>query len=390
MKRNITDSKLLILILLSISMLICRNANSQIDTTKLGYDKKIDFKTKFPVGFYFNRIEGYTPFLKGEIIFKHIHDLNIKGNLNYSTNRNNFTYSIRLNYPILNHKIKIGGHCFNDIMSNESWTVSRLENTIAGIFSNKDYMNYYSINGYSLPLQYILNNHISFGIEYLHFKYDDLGDSTSFAKSLFKSNNAYRVNPSIFEAKQNAIAFKFVCDRLVDGSFFGESGWYSEVIYKAEFGDIQNNFFSLLSAGYIPTWGLQKIYVSGNLIMNNGDFYRQYLYALGGIKVMKAFDPYTDFGQNLAYVSFEYHFPRYSLSTKSKSWIKPIVFSEFGKIWDSTETDVMTSNVQHYDLLTDVGIGVILNKLIRFNLAKQIKKEGNWQFTMNLLLPAND
>jgi hypothetical protein len=378
-------------ILMSILIAICSNVYSQSDTIKtVNYDKKIDFKTKAPIGLYFNRIEGYTPLLKGEIIFRHINDLSVKSNLNYSTHKNNFTYSISVSYPVLKDKITIGGSYFDNIFSNEHWTVSRLENTVAGIFINKDYMNYYSINGYSFSSQYYINKTISFGLRYIKFNYRDLGDSTGFAKSLFRSNNTYRINPSISEERQNAIEFNIRFNQLKDSPFFGKSGWHTNIIYKTEYGDIKNNLLNISSSLYILTRGLQKIYFSGNLIMNNGSYNHQYLYGLGGIRVMKAFDPYTDIGQDLAYLNIEYQFASHSLNKKSKAMpVLPIIFGEFGKIWDTTEPDDQISNVQHAKLLSDLGIGLIFNKRIRFNLAKQINNKGNWQFSVNLEFPTD-
>jgi hypothetical protein len=379
-------------ILMSVLIVICSNVYSQSDTIKaVNYDKKIDFITKTPIGLYFNRIEGYTPLLKGEIIFKHINDLSVKSNLNYSTNKNNFTYSISVNYPILKDKITIGGSYFDNIFSNEHWTVSRLENTVAGIFFNIDYMNYYSINGYSFSSQYFINKTISFGLRYMKLNYSDLGDSTGFARSLFRSNNIYRINPSISEERQNAIEFNLKFNKLKDSPFFGKSGWHTNIIYKTEYGDIKNNLLNISSSLYILTWGLQKIYFSGNLIMNNGSYKQQYLHGLGGIRVMKAFGPYTDIGQDLAYINIEYQFADHSLNKKSKAMlIKPIIFSEFGKIWDTTEPDDQINNVQHVKLLSDLGIGLIFSKRIRFNLAKQINNTGNWQFSINLEFPTDN
>ena len=374
------------LIIILIVIVICSNIYSQSDSINaVNYDKKIEIKPKIPIGLYFNRIEGFTPFFKGGITFKHINDLNINPELNYSSNKNNFTYNLSVNFPILKNKLLIGGSYFNNIISNEQWTVSRLENTIAGIFSNKDYMNYYSINGYSFSSQYFINKTISFDLKYLKLNYNDSGDSTGFAKTLFKSDNIYRTNPSIFEERQNAIVCGLKINQLKVSPFFGKLGWHTNIIYRREFGDTKNNLLNISSSLYMLTWGLQKIYLSGNLILNDGSYKHQYLHGLGGIRVMKAFGPYTDIGQDLAYINIEYQFANHSLNKKGKGMrIKPIIFSEFGKIWDTTEPSDQFNNVQHVKLLSDLGIGLILDQAIRLNLAKQINNKGNWQFSINL------
>lgn len=388
MKRN-TINKTYIFIVISFGILICKKADSQIDSTKSNYDKKIDYLNKVPVGLYFNRIEGYTPFIYEDLVFNHLHDLNVKVNLNYATNNNDLTYSLNVNYPFFKGKVKIGGSYFKNNVSNESWTASRLENTLAGILSKRDYWDYYSVEGYNFLLQCPINKKISFGVKLKWFKYNDLGDSIGFAQSLFRSKHTYRGNPSIFEALQNAIEFNFTLNQLINSPFFGQSGWYSKIIYRRESGDIKNNYLNISSALYIPARGNDKIYLSGNLIMNDGDYKQQYLFGLGGNRVMKAIDPYIDRGQNLGYLNLEYQFSKRQPRDKRKSTIQTIIFSEFGKIWDSTKPEDAAVDVKHIGLLTDIGIGVILDNHMRFNLARELGNAGNWRLSVNILLPSN-
>ncbi len=227
-----------------------------------------------PFGIYFNRVEGYTPLLREEVIFKHANDLSVKGNLPYSTHRNRFSYYLEVKYPVIRDKLKISGSIFDNVVSNEYWTVSVYENTLAGIFYNIDYMNYYSLKGYGFSTQYFFNKTVSIRVNYMKLNYKDLGDSIGFARSLFKSDNEYRINPSVPEEEQDAIIFNLKIDKLRSGLFFGESGWQTGITYKMEYGDIRNHLLNISSSMYLLSWGLQKIYFSGNLIMNKGS-YRQ-------------------------------------------------------------------------------------------------------------------
>jgi hypothetical protein len=369
------------------TIIICLEANSQSDTTIANYDKKMDFQPKLkfpfipnPLFLTFNRIEGYTPFIRGDLTFKHLNDLNIFGNLNYSTNKNNFTYSLNLDAPIIKNKLTFGGAYFNSIKSNETWTILEFENTLAGILLHKDYMNYYSVQGYKFSLDYFFNKKISVEAKYLNFNYNNLCDSVDFAKSLFNNKSKYRINPSITPSKQNAIELIFSCNQFRHSEFFGNSGWQTNVTYRLEYGDLKNNFLNISSSIDKFAWGFQKIHVAANLILNSGDFRQQYLYGLGGTRVMKGFNPYTVVGQNLLYINADYYFS----SKRVKALLVPIFFSELGKVWNSSNYNISGNVVPNHNWLMDVGIGLDFAHFIRLNLATQFNDIRNWQFSINL------
>jgi len=283
-----------------------------------------------------------------------------------------------VNYPIFKGKVTLGGSYFDKYTSNESWTLSRVTNTLAGIFAGKDYWNYYDTRGFSFPIRYLINKNTSFELKYIRFDYRDLGDSANFAKPLFRDTKGFRVNPSIEEAKQNALEFRFSFNNISDSPFFGRRGWFSQITLRNEYGDLINRSLNIASGGYIPTWLDQRFYIAGRLIMNDGDYKQQYLYSFGGMGVMRALDPYSNIGQNLGYGNIEYQFSR--ILKSKKYWMKPVLFGEIGKIWDSSNVPVL---VEHNDIITIAGIGLIFRE-IRFNLARQIEGSGKWQFSLNI------
>ncbi len=372
MKRNTAINKIFLLILVLIGALPCSKAYCLTDSIKSKRVKNIDFRTARPVDLYFNRLEGYTPFFYEDMVFKNLNKLNVIANVNYAIHKNNLTYFLEVNYPIFKGKVTLGGSCFDKYISNESWTMSRVTNTVAGIFAGKDYWNYYDIRGFSFPIRYFINKKTSIELKYMRFDYRDLGDSANFAKSLFRDAKRYRVNPSIEEAKQNALEFQFLFNNISDSPFFGRRGWFSQIICRNEYGDLVNKSLNIYTGGYIPTRLDQRLYIAGKLILNEGDYRQQYLYSFGGMGVMRALDPYSDVGQNLGYGNIEYQFSR--ILKSKKYWMKPVLFSEIGKIWDSS--------VKHNDIITIAGIGLLF-KGIRFNLARQIEGSGNWQFSLN-------
>jgi hypothetical protein len=377
MKKNTAINKVILIVVL-IESITFSQAYSQKDSIKSKWIKKIDFRTVMPAGLYFNRIEGYTPFFYEDMVFKSLKNLNVIANVNYATYKNNLTYFLEVNYPISKGKITLGSSYFDSYISNESWTMSRLTNTVAGIFAGKDYMNYYGIKGFSFPIRYLINKKTSLELKYIRLDYESLGDSTSFAKPLFTKTKGFRVNPPIDEAKQNALEFRFSFNNISDSPFFGKRGWFSQIICRKEYGDLVNKSLNIASGGYIPTWLDQRFYIAGKLILNNGDYRQQYLYSFGGMGVMRALDPYSDVGQNLAYGNIEYQFSR--ILKSKKYWMKPVLFSELGKIWDSTDVPV---TVKHHDITTVAGLGLIF-KDIRFNLARQTGSSGNWKFSLNI------
>ena len=352
---------------------------SQPDTTIANYKEKAIIG--YEGGLYFNRVEGYTPFLKGGVKFS---NMNISGGLNYSTNKKAFTYNVDLGYQLVKDKLVVGGSFYDKPASNEVWTISRSMNTLMGILFSKDYMNYYSKKGYEFYSKYIVNEAMSLGVRYSRFDYVDWGSSEGFAKSLFKSKNEPRVNPAITEGTQNSIEFNLTFNKQRNSMFFDDLGWQAGITYKNEFGDFENNMLNISSLAYIPTWGFQKLRLESNLIMNQGDYLQQYLYGLGGLKIMKAFHPYADIGQNLFYADIQYQFAK--RSTKGP-WFKPVVFCEIAKVWDSSKI----SNAHHDDILIDAGVMLLSNGLgfggFNVGFAQQICNGNSWRVFVNFEFP---
>ena len=122
---NLLKSKIALLI--TIMFLSFTNANSQQDSTIANYSGK--FKVTGSGGLYFTRMEGYTPFINGNM---NIGKLNVLGNLNFSTHRKEFTYDFELNYQLIKDKLFVGGSVFDESTSNEEWMVTKMVNTLTG------------------------------------------------------------------------------------------------------------------------------------------------------------------------------------------------------------------------------------------------------------------
>lgn len=357
-------------------------------------------KTEYYMPTRYNRVEGFFPALGIRWRKTAESPLTLSGDLGYGIRSEEFGFKVGLEYESPSWQIfKLGGHYFEDTFTQDDWVISRLENTLAAFFFNKDYRDFYRAKGFSFWVSKDFQESFHLRLSYWSGKYESVIKNTEW--NLFGGGDTYRSNPAVTHGTENKLRLELIIDKL-DNPLFPMEGWYLEGAFEKGGGflggDFDHSGFFISGKILKPTIVNQRIVLSGKYGIRNDSRAPQHLMDFGGISTLRAYD-YKEFqnGNKLALAAFQYYFngdilqniPLQSIPFYSSLGL--VIFTEVGALWNS-ESDVINeftgSNVSDSpDWKWDAGFSLnVTGDFFRVDFAKRLDRSKDaWTITVRLL-----
>jgi len=340
--------------------------------------------------FYYNRIDGATPYLGFDYIFPDSNLPEIKIFAGYGFASERLRYYIGLKQFFLSKQnISLGGALYKELFSPDEWLIKERENTLFALLVTEDFKDYYEAEGgyINADFKFPLNLELELGYRIEEHKWLD---AHSGLWSLTGGSKRFRSNFSTVEP-----AFR---DQSI-ASFGSEkiSSLIIRLTYNMDAGDSYPDFpFTMASADVelVPSdWNdsldYTRILIEASryqtLTRNTGFIFRgaygnlsggsipmHKIFFLGGLGTLHGYGHKEYYGTEFWLADLEFR-----AAIPGSSW-NAWLFYESGQIVESeagNDTEVKNS----------LGLGITFNDLIRMNLSKRLDRSKD-SFTLYVRL----
>ena len=274
-------------------------------------------------------------------------------------------------YASDDYDFKIGGAYRRNTATNDTWKMNWVENTIAALLFEYDYLDYYQVDGFSLYAIQRLSSYAQFSIGYRSETYSSLDKESTW--SLF-GGHEFRLNPGVNRGLMNSMLFTLEGGQL--------SGLYSiprgfAFRFEGELGDSFGGDFSFnrflgdmrvyMPFGFSSSFAIRTRagYASDNTPI-------QKMFTLGGIGSVRAYPQNVFFGTRMLLANVEYTIAHISPLDDIFADVQVFGFGDAG--WVNTAT---SNEFDFGDVFPAAGVGLsFADRSVRLELAWPLKDVG--------------
>ncbi len=267
---------------------------------------------------------------------------------------------------------KIGASYRDNTTTNDNWKVNWVENTMAAMLFEYDFMDYYNVQGISVYAIQRLSSYVQLSAGYRSEEHSSLGQKTSW--SMFGNRN-FRLNPFVSEGRMNSFVFALEGGQLSGlysipkGAAFrfeaelGEGNLGGDFNFNRFLGDVR--FY--IPFGYGSGLGFR---FRGGYASDNAPI--QKMFTLGGVGSMRAYPQNAYFGTRMLLGNVEYTIANISPLDDIFSDIQLFGFGDAGWV-----NSFGSNTPQLDDFLPAAGVGVsFADRSIRLEMAWPLKDIG--------------
>ncbi len=342
----------------------------------------------------YNRVEGL--FLGANVTTRPL-DSNrmqffIDGGYGFTSKK--WRYEFGLQYEFFQFdRLTLGVSYYNTTLTNDSWKITSSENTLAALFLKEDFYDYFGRQGWAFRVNQMLWGRHTARLVYSSYEYEDMGQSSGFARSIFGKDKAFRPNPHIAEGTEQSLKLMLEFDWL-DSPLLPMEGWLVQAIYERTFEDFETDGLFLKVYRYQPTFMNQRILARAFFGARAGSMAAQHMMDIGGVGTLRAFRDKCQGGQNLYMVNVNYLFGGDILQRIPLQFIPFYdqlsmgLFFDAGSAWSNLEVkESLFENLDATETLFNAGLSLLIaDGLCRFDFARQLEGgESDWRITMRLL-----
>jgi len=327
----------------------------------------------------YNRVEGLVLGIgSGPLAWDSYHRGKIIGQAAYALDLERWRYSIgaetRLGkrYGDDGFDIKLGGDYHRQTTTNDLWKASWAENSLAAIFANNDYFDYFETQGWTFYGVAHITPYVQVSAGFRHDTYRTLKQKTTW--SLF-GGGGFRPNPAVMNGDMNSLVFALEggrvrhLDRRPSGAAFR---------LEAEFGKGLGGDFS-----FDRYLGDARVYVQAGSVsglslrlrggLTTGQALPQKMFTLGGVGSMRAYPQNSFYATRMLLANTEVTFYDGSpLGDILGSGVQ--IFGLFDAGWVNSAT---TDRFRFDDVLPSAGFGASIDhRHIRLELAWPLRDVG--------------
>lgn len=346
------------------------------------YHWQKDWDSGFDVKAHYNRVDGL--FLGGEL--PRVYNYNPAPNLDvfglggYAFSAKRWHYQAGGEfYAGQSFRFILGGEVHDFTDSQDKWIISEEENSVAALFINEDFQDYYRRDGFSLFAMQHLGRAVKLSAEYRNDMHRALPNETDW--SLFANKKRFRANPAIDAGKMISYAGQFGFDSR-NHQRHPDRGWLITVegeTSRPEF-DSEFDFDRLIidvrryqPLGYGKNFDLRLRAGTGRGVLP-----QQYLFDLGGISTLRGYRFKEFTGDRMVLGSVEYRLNAGSSRLHDIPIVEEfnlILFADAGYAWfadDHTAPDKSFDALTWSKLKTDIGVALTDREgQMRLNFAKR-------------------
>ncbi len=267
----------------------------------------------------FNRVEGIALNAVVTLRPKSVKDLSLRteigwGFKNEPSQRLFWDAGVEYDF-FLPARLTLGARAFDEIFTNDDWSISRMENSLQALFAHRDYMDYVGREGVQVYLDYKLAEVHTVRIEYSDYDYNVLSTSPNTDWSLFSfaTDRTFAPNPTPYPVSafapgregmiQLAAEFDFR-----DNPLFPISGWLVDAVFQKTFRDFETNGLFLTVKYFRPTFANQRLKTKLLFGSRTGSTAFQHLLTVGGIGTMRGYGFKEFVGNRMLFGTVQYQF----------------------------------------------------------------------------------
>ncbi len=361
-----------------------RHYNKEYSSLSVGEDEQ-------SLLFRYNRVQGLflgilLPGPKTESRSR----LALNGFLGYGFADKKLRYKAEMNHGFFNRSkfsLKLGAAVYDKIESKDHWLITPSENTLAALFLNDDYQDYYRRKGYELHLIQNFMPEIQGTLAYRSDTYSSVAKVTNWA--LFKDKDGFRPNPLIDDGLMKSWYFNLKWDTRDDKRtpHAGWFGWISaETSAKKRHSAFSFNQYILELRTYQRISPYERFDIRLKAATSEGDVPIQKRFRIGGISTLRAFHYRSlPFGRPdgdrllLANVEYVMHPDLFSAPFGLGTDVRYIIFFDAGNVWlrsDVSKEDTWSAGfswLKWRRIKSDIGIALgNASGRFRINLAKRL------------------
>ncbi|MEZ4703532.1 MAG: DUF5686 family protein, partial [Rhodothermales bacterium] len=260
-------------------------------------------------------------------------------------------------------QFKLGGSYRYNTGTNDTWKISWVENTLAAMLFEYDYMDYYQTEGFTVYAMQRLTPFAQISAGYRDDDYSSLVNNTSW--SLFGSRD-FRINPLVDEGRMTSYVFAIEGGMLSHLSTYPRGFAYR---LEAETGTFASRSFDRFVGDariYIPMGFKNTLALRARGGVASDDAPFQKLFTLGGIGSVRGYPQNAYYGSRMLLGNAELTIARIS---PLSDWMDDVQVFGFGDAgW--TNTIAGTNTFDLGDLFTSAGFGMsFADRTIRLELA---------------------
>ena len=259
----------------------------------------------------YNRVEGLV--LGARILpleWGDWENARIYGQVGYAFELKDFRYEVGAEFrpfPYVsdNYDFKLGASYRSNTTTNDLWKVNWVENTIAALLFEYDFMDYYQVDGFSFYAIQRLSPFVQLSAGYRAEDYSSLENNTTW--SLFGTRD-FRLNPAVSETLLQSFVFALEGGEL-SGMYTIPRGFAFR--FEAELGEGFNDDFDFnrylgdvrvyVPFGYSSSFGVR---LRGGYVSDEAPF--QKLFTLGGVGSVRAYAQNRFVGSRMLLANVEY------------------------------------------------------------------------------------
>lgn len=257
--------------------------------------------------------------------------------------------------------LKLGGAYYRNTATEDLWKIGALSNALSAFFVEKDYQDYYQIEGWTAYAEQQLGRTNTLSMAYRSDDYESLGRNTSW--SLF-DGNGFRENPAIDAGRMQSVVFRLHSGQVRDlyGLPHGAAlQLEAELGGKDLGGDFDFNRYIADGRIYLRNSHYTGLSLRGRAGYATSAVPFQKTFALGGIGSVRALPQNSFRGQKMVLGNAELAFDDVDLLVSDLQFF---VFADAGWVGDTDQPIVSK------DVMAAAGFGVGLDqRRLRFELA---------------------
>lgn len=328
----------------------------------------------FGLSIVYNRIEGLD--LGGTLKFKEEHHKlpTIKLSTSFGFSSKDWKYDLGFSQKVFDKEyLTFGGNIYKLTDTPDEWIMGTSENTLAGIFLNEDFRDYYRREGGLLYISQNIGKENQFKVEYRRDRYFWVDKNTDW--SLFGKGKHFRKNfsslpDSVYdfyvenlEGDMSSIIGSYTFDTR-DDKDYPTSGWYNRLEIEKAGGNLGEEFwfsrYLLTIIRYQPLTFRQFLNLRMIYGHSDDDLPLQKLFFLGGIGTLRGYRFKEFYGNKMFLANVEY------VADFHRSGFQGVVFVDVGKT--QLSKDIFDSS----PFKTGVGIGIKTGHEFRLDIAKRL------------------
>lgn len=279
----------------------------------------------------------------------------------------------------------------DETATNDSYTVSRFENTLAGLLTGRDFWDYFSLRSGGVTVSFDKYERLKLRTRAEIRSYHALYQNTSWSLS---GKNRFRPNPGVIPGTEGYLSGGIIWDSRKN-TFYPGNAWYVTLMGEKGFHDFSYSGMMFQAKRYQMIFGMQRFVTRVLVRTRQGTHAEQHLFDLGGPGTLRGFTVKEFTGNRFFMTNIDYFFGGTVLKKLPfdriplYNGLNMVLFTDIGSAAIVDDSTFLLKNIlvnSHPALFSDIGFGLsFAQDILRFDCARRLDRRiSAWVFSMRI------